>query len=90
MARLVAEMTMSLDGFIALPDDSVDGLFDWYNNGEVEVATARPDMTWHVTEASAMHLRGPPPRWPGTRTSGWRGRTSSGRPSTPDSLRRSG
>lgn len=57
MARLVAEMTMSLDGFIALPDDSVNGLFDWYNNGPVEVPTARPDMTWHVTEASAMHLR---------------------------------
>jgi dihydrofolate reductase len=48
---------MSLDGFIALPDDSVNGLFDWYNNGPVEVPTARPDMTWHVTEASAMHLR---------------------------------
>ncbi|MDQ0867129.1 dihydrofolate reductase family protein [Arthrobacter globiformis] len=57
MARLVAEMTMSLDGFIALPDDSVNGLFDWYNNGPVEVRTARQDMTWHVTEASAMHLR---------------------------------
>ncbi|MDQ1060602.1 dihydrofolate reductase [Arthrobacter globiformis] len=57
MARLVAEMTMSLDGFIALPDDSVNGLFDWYNNGPVEVSTARPDMTWHVTEASAVHLR---------------------------------
>ena len=57
MARLVAEMTMSLDGFIALPDDSVNGLFDWYSNGPVEVPTARPDMTWHVTEASAMHLR---------------------------------
>ena len=57
MARLVAEMTMSLDGFIALPDDSVNGLFDWYSNGPVEVPTARPDMTWHVTEASAEHLR---------------------------------
>lgn len=53
MARLVAEMTMSLDGFIALPDDSVNGVFDWYNNGPVEVPTARPDMTWHVAEASA-------------------------------------
>ncbi|WP_219928157.1 dihydrofolate reductase family protein [Arthrobacter sp. HMWF013] len=57
MARLVAEMTMSLDGFIALPDDSIGGLFDWYGNGPVEIPTARPDMTWHVTEASAEHLR---------------------------------
>jgi dihydrofolate reductase len=57
MARLIAEMTMSLDGFIALPDDSIGGLFDWYDNGPVAVPTARPDMTWHVTQASAEHLR---------------------------------
>ena len=57
MARLIAEMTMSLDGFIALPDDSIGGLFDWYDNGPVAVPTARQDMTWHVTEASAGHLK---------------------------------
>ena len=57
MAKLIAEMTMSLDGFIALPDDTIGGLFDWYDNGPVEVPTARPDMTWHVSEASAEHLR---------------------------------
>ncbi len=57
MARLIAEMTMSLDGFIALPDDSIGGLFDWYDNGPVAVPTARKDMTWHVTQASAEHLR---------------------------------
>lgn len=57
MARLVAEMTMSLDGFIALPDDSVGGLFDWYSNGTVDVPTARPDMTWHVSQDSAEHLK---------------------------------
>jgi hypothetical protein len=28
-------------------------VFDWYNNGPVEVPTARPDTTWHVAEASA-------------------------------------
>ena len=30
MAPLVADMTMSLDGFIALPNDDVGPLFDWY------------------------------------------------------------
>lgn len=57
MARLIAEMTMSLDGFIAFPDDTVGGLFDWYTKGTEEVRTAREDMTWHVNPASAGHVR---------------------------------
>jgi len=28
---------MSLDGFIAHPDDGVGHLFDWYDNGEVDI-----------------------------------------------------
>jgi hypothetical protein len=28
-----ASFCMSLDGFVARPDDSVGPLFDWYNNG---------------------------------------------------------
>ncbi len=33
MATVVANMSMSLDGFIADPSDEVGPLFDWYNKG---------------------------------------------------------
>jgi dihydrofolate reductase len=48
---------MSLDGFIAHPDDSVRHLFDWYGNGEVEIHWPGNDMVSHVTLASATYLR---------------------------------
>jgi dihydrofolate reductase len=48
---------MSLDGFIAHPDDSVDHLFDWYFNGDVDVPTAVPDFVFHTSETSARHIR---------------------------------
>lgn len=57
MATVVAELTMSLDGFVADPSDRVDHLFGWYDDGDVEVPTDRPDMTWHASESSAGHLR---------------------------------
>jgi dihydrofolate reductase len=57
MAKIVAEMSMSLDGFIADEKDGVDELFGWYGNGDVEVASANPQMTFKVSAASAEHLR---------------------------------
>jgi dihydrofolate reductase len=58
MITVVANMSMSLDGFIADPADGVEHLFGWYNNGNVTVPTADARMTFHVSEASAAHLRG--------------------------------
>lgn len=58
MGRVAAELTMSLDGFVADPSDGVEHLFGWHGNGPVAVETDGPDMTWHVSEASAGHLRG--------------------------------
>jgi dihydrofolate reductase len=57
MATVVAEMTMSLDGFVADPSDGVDELFGWYANGDVAVPSVDPDRSFHVSEASAGHLR---------------------------------
>ena len=57
MAKVVADMSMSLDGFIADRDDGVDELFGWYGNGDVEVPTADPRWTFKVSAASAEHLR---------------------------------
>ena len=35
MTRVIANLCMSVDGFIADPDDRCDELFGWYESGEV-------------------------------------------------------
>jgi dihydrofolate reductase len=59
MSKLVAIMSMSLDGYIAGPDDDVSKVFDWYfSSGDVEIRTGGSDaMTFRVAAASAEHLR---------------------------------
>lgn len=57
MNKLIAEMSMSLDGFIADENDGVEHLFGWYGNGDVEVRTANPDITLHVSQPSAEFIR---------------------------------
>ncbi len=59
MSKLVAIMSMSLDGYVADPDDGVAEVFDWYSSGDVEFYTGGSDpMTFKVSEPSAEHLRG--------------------------------
>lgn len=53
MGKVIASFTTSLDGFIAYPDGSVGALFDWYNNGDVEVKPAGYPITFHMTQQSA-------------------------------------
>ncbi len=54
MGKVITHMTMSLDGFIAAPDDNPGELFDWYQAGEVEVEHASETMdAFHVDPASA-------------------------------------
>lgn len=59
MAKVVAIMSMSLDGFVADRNDGVAEVFDWYmNSGNVEFHTGGSDpMTFRVSEPSAEHLR---------------------------------
>lgn len=57
MNKLIAEMSMSLDGFIADENDGVEHLFGWYSNGDVEVRTANPGITLRVTGPSADFIR---------------------------------
>ena len=52
-----ASFCMSLDGFVARPDDSVSPLFDWYTGGDVEVPMAGYPITFRVAAASAPYLR---------------------------------
>ena len=53
MGRVLTHMTMSLDGFIADPDDQPGELFDWYQAGEVSVASANENIQFDVDEDSA-------------------------------------
>jgi dihydrofolate reductase len=60
MSKVVAIMSMSLDGYVADRNDGVAEVFDWYfNSGNVEFDTGGSDpMTFRVSEPSAEHLRG--------------------------------
>jgi dihydrofolate reductase len=60
MTKVVALMTMSLDGYVADANDGVDEVFDWYFSGDVDIPlpSTRSDMTFRVSAPSADHLRG--------------------------------
>ena len=60
MTKVMAHMTMSLDGFIADPNDGVEELFGWYDSGDpgaVAVPSNDPRWTHHTDPASAQLLR---------------------------------
>jgi dihydrofolate reductase len=57
MSKVIAGFSMSLDGFIAAPDDTVPHIFDWYGNGPVRFDWPGNDMVSDVMPASAAHLR---------------------------------
>jgi dihydrofolate reductase len=59
MSKVVAIMSMSLDGYVADRDDGVAEVFAWYfNSGDVAFHTGGSDpMTFKVSEPSARHLR---------------------------------
>ena len=57
MAKVLTHMCMSLDGFVAQPDDNPAELFDWYWNGEVVVPSAQENMSFSVDAASAPMLQ---------------------------------
>jgi len=60
MSKIVAIMSMSLDGYVADPDDGVAEVFDWYtSSGDVEIHTGgSAPMTFTMSGSSAEHVRG--------------------------------
>ena len=56
MAKVITNLSMSLDGFVADPEDGVAELFGWYANGPVEVDGGN-GRVFRMTEASAAVLR---------------------------------
>jgi dihydrofolate reductase len=57
VSKVIASASMSLDGFIAKQDNTIGGLFDWLQAGSIEVPTASPNITFHLTEESADYWR---------------------------------
>ena len=57
MGKVFTHMTMSLDGYIAEPDDQVGELFEWYEAGEVSVPSPNENVAFDVDESSAEVLR---------------------------------
>lgn len=58
MGKVIAAFSMSLDGFVADPDDSPEPhIFAWYGTGDVRFDWPGNDMESQVTPASADYLR---------------------------------
>lgn len=58
MTKLVADISMSLDGFVAGPGDDINDLVAWMFTGEVETPTATEGVAFRTSEASAPVIRG--------------------------------
>lgn len=56
MGKVLTHMTMSLDGFIADPNDQPGELFDWYGAGDVTVPSPNETVSFQVDEGSAEML----------------------------------
>ena len=58
MSKIIAVMSMSLDGFVADRNDGVAEVFDWYFSGDVEIDTGGADpMVFKLSRPSADHVR---------------------------------
>jgi dihydrofolate reductase len=79
------QAVVSVDGYIAYPDDSVGPLFEWYGNGDVTVQ-ANAEWRFDVSRASAEYVR---PFWDAVKvtvigrhlfdtTDGWQGVPAAG------------
>jgi dihydrofolate reductase len=65
MGKVKVELSMSLDGFVAGPNDGPrnglgdggEALFKWYSDGEVDFPLAGTDMVFKISRASADLLQ---------------------------------
>ena len=66
MGKVTSGLTMSLDGFIAGPNDGPEHplgeggmrLFDWYSSGDTDFVVPSGEMTFEVSSEAAEMLRG--------------------------------
>lgn len=65
MGKVMMELSMSLDGFVAGPNDSPDNplgdggqrLFQWYYSGDTALPLPSTDMVFQISQASAELLQ---------------------------------
>jgi dihydrofolate reductase len=59
MATVVADLSVSLDGFVADPNDGIDEVFGWFSSGDTTVPTHNADIVpaFQTDKASAEELR---------------------------------
>ena len=57
MGKVITEFTISLDGFIAGPNDEVDRIFGWYFSGDTDFPVPSSTMVFKLSRASAELLR---------------------------------
>lgn len=65
MAKVIVELSTSLDGFIAGPNDGPENglgdggerLFKWYSSGDTEFSVPGTDMVFNISRASAELLQ---------------------------------
>lgn len=57
MGKVVTSASMSLDGFVAYPNDDPGPLFDWYEAGGVEIVNDGDLPPFHLTRTSADYWR---------------------------------
>ncbi|WP_137120438.1 dihydrofolate reductase family protein [Segeticoccus rhizosphaerae] len=55
MGQVIANASMSLDGYIAKQDNTIGRLFEWLQNGDVEIRTVDDRITLHMSRASAEY-----------------------------------
>jgi dihydrofolate reductase len=80
------QAVVSVDGYIAYPDDTVGPLFDWYFNGDTEMSARASGWTFRMSRTSAGHVQ---PFWDAIKvtvigrhlfdtTNGWDGKPAAG------------
>jgi dihydrofolate reductase len=57
MGKVIVELSISLDGYIARLDGRTDEVHAWYNLGEIEVKMPNNDLTFKLDPVSAEVVR---------------------------------
>ena len=57
MSKVIVELSMSLDGFIARPDGSTDEVHAWYTSGDTAIKMPNNELTFTVDPVSADVIR---------------------------------
>jgi hypothetical protein len=67
MAKVVIQAVVSVDGYIAYPENTVGPLFDWYFNGDTELSARASGWTFlsrRRPPKRVLHLHFTVRRWP--------------------------